>query len=437
MIYKILLATAAITLAYTPAMAREWSLDECIEQAVNNNITIEQRKLDCISAENTVTEAKDNFLPQVSASASQSWNFGRGLTADNTYANRNTSSFGWNAGLNLPLFQGLQNVRQLAYAKANLKAVIESCESAKDDVTLRVIAQYLQILYCEEMVTVARSQSDMAASVLESQQARLDQGKIPEADLLDSRSQLAQAQMQLTSANNDLILAKLDMVQMLRLSDGPEEFSVRPINDAEPMLDDPKNVYERAMSINHNIEAMRSRINLASHAVKVAQSGWLPRLNFNAGLSSNYYTLSGIRSESFGSQMRHNFAKYVGLSLSVPIFDALSTRNSVRRAKVQQNVASLDFESASDDLYKTINQAYYQAVGARERLRSASAAADATKAAMEAMLEKYSLGRATSTDYDTARTAYIKAASDKLQAKYELQLRARILTFYANNNSTH
>ena len=414
------------------ASARQWTLDQCISHAVTHNLTVRQRAMDRVSAENSVTEAKDGFLPQVSASASQSWNFGRGLTADNTYANRNTSNFGWNVGLNLPLFQGLQNVRQVAYAKANLASLIESYEAAKDDVTLRVIAQYLQVLYCGEIETVARNQAETARSVLMRQQARLEEGKIPEADMLDARSQLAQAEMQVTTAQSDLMLARLEMVQLLRLDEAPEEFTVEPVADADPQLQDPRSVFDRALEFNHGVGAMKSRVTVAGQAVKVAQSGWIPRLSFNAGLSSNYYTLSGAPTESFSSQMRHNFGKYLGFSLSVPIFDALSTRNNVRRARVQQTVAELELESASDDLCKTVNQAYYQAVGARERLHSATAAAEATRAAMDAMLEKYTLGRATSTDYDTARSAYIRAESDRLQAKYELQLRARILDFYAS-----
>ncbi len=426
--------TATIVLAAASVMtagAREWTLDQCVDQAVTHNLTVEQRSLDLVNAKNSVTEAQDGYLPQLSGSASQSWNFGRGLTADNTYANRNTSSFGWNVGLSLPLFQGLRNVRQVKYAKANLTAVAESYEAAKDDVTLRVIAQYLQVLYCGEVVTVASSQTDMAREVLSRQQARLDEGKIPEADLLDARSQLAQAEMQLTSAQNDLTLAKLDMVQLLRIDESPAEFSVAPLPDNEPTLTDPQAVYDRALSVNHTVSTMRSRIDVAGHAVSVAKTGWIPKLNFNAGLSSNYYTMSGIPTEAFNKQMRHNFSQYLGLGLSVPIFDGFSTRNSVRRAKVQQTAAQLELESATDELYKAVNQAYYQAVGSRERLRSASAATDATRLAMEAMLEKYTIGRATATDYDTARTAYIKAESDRLQAKYELLLRARILTFYA------
>lgn len=429
----IVISLLTLCMATGSASARRWTLDQCIDHAVTHNLTVQQRALDRVSAKNSVTESHDGFLPQVSASASQSWNFGRGLTADNTYANRNTSNFGWNVGLNLPLFQGLQNVRQVAYAKANLAAVMENYEAAKDDVTLRVIAQYLQVLYCDEIEAVARNQAETARSVLMRQQARLDEGKIPEADMLDAKSQLAQAELQVTTAQSDRILARLEMIQLLRLNDeSPEEFTVEPVaDDTDPQLKDPRSVFDRAMEFNHTVGAMRSRISVAGQAVKVAQSGWIPRLSFNAGLSSNYYTLSGAPSESFSSQMRHNFGKYLGFSLSVPIFDALSTRNSVRRARVQKSVAELDFESASDELYKTVNQAYYQAVGARERLRSATIATQATQSAMDAMLEKYTLGRATSTDYDTARSAYIRAESDRLQAKYELLLRARILYFYA------
>lgn len=431
---KLFIFVALSWLVPAVATARDWTLDECIGYAVEHNITVRQRALDRLSAENSVTEAKDGFLPQVSASAQQSWNFGRGLTSENTYANRNTSNFGWNLGLNLPLFQGLQNVRQLSYAKANLAAVVEAHEATKDDVTLRVIAQYLQVLYCTEMVSVAQSQADLAYGELQRQQSRLDAGKIPEADMLDARSQLAQAEMQLTSARNDRTLALLDLAQLLRLPDGIDGFDVMPLGDAEPVLPAPAAVFSRAMDFNHSVLAQRSLISVAERGVKVAQSGWLQRLSFNAGLSSNYYTLSGVPSQPFGTQMRENFGKYVGFSLSVPIFDAMSTRNAVRRAKVQKLNSELAYESSVDELYKAINQAYFQAVGARERLRSAVATTEATSQALAAVREKYNLGRATATDFDTAKNAYVRAESERIQAKYELVLRARILDFYNSSD---
>lgn len=107
--------------ASVQAEASQWDLDSCINYALTHNITIRQRTLDCVSAGNDVTEAEDRFLPDLSASASQSFNFGRGLTSANTYANRNTSNFQWGVGMNLPLFQGLSAMRQVGYAKASLQ----------------------------------------------------------------------------------------------------------------------------------------------------------------------------------------------------------------------------------------------------------------------------------------------------------------------------
>jgi outer membrane protein len=422
-----MLATASVT----DAAAREWTLDECIDYAIANNLTVKQRELDRISAEQNVTAAKDAFLPNVSASAQESWSFGRGLTSENTYANRNTSNLGWSVGLNLPLFQGLQNVRQVAYAKSSLVATVEALEGAKDDITLQVIAQYLQVLYYGEILDVAKSQEELTATELEQQQALFDAGKIAEANLLDAKSQWAQAHLQVVQADSDRALALLDLSQLLRLS-SDDEFAVTPIADVDPTLLNPEYVYNQALSTNHTIAAQRAQIDAAGRQIKVAESGWLPTLSFNAGLTSNYYTVSGYESAGFGSQMRENFSKYVGFSLAVPLFDAFSTRNSVRRAKVQQQSAQLTYQSNIDELYKAIQQAYRQAVNARERYQAAEVATTSAQAALDAAQEKYSLGRATATDFDTARNTYFKAASERTQAKYELLLRARILNFYAN-----
>ena len=140
-----LIAAAAVITA--SAGAREWSLDDCIAYAIDHNIEVRQRMVSQQQGELSVTEAKDQFLPQLNGYGSQSFNFGRGLTADNTYANRNTSSFSVGASLSLPIFQGLRAVRNLKYSQTNLRALVERTEAAKDNVTLNVIGAYLQALY--------------------------------------------------------------------------------------------------------------------------------------------------------------------------------------------------------------------------------------------------------------------------------------------------
>lgn len=411
--------------------AREWTLDECIEYAIENNLTIKAQEINRMEAEQQVTAAKDAALPQISGQASQSWNFGRGLTSSNIYANSNTMSFGANVGLQLPLFNGLQTIRQIDYAKASLTAIVETLEASKDDVTLRIIAQYLQTLYCGEMESVALSQLNITEEELERRKALLEAGKIPEADMLDARSQVAQARLQWVTAQNETRLALLDLSQLLRLP-ASEDFAIASLDeDRLPTLRDPQAVYESALSNNHTIAANRLQIDAAERSIKVAQTGWIPRLSFNAGLGTNYYRVSNLDNKSFKDQMRENFSQYIGFSLSVPIFDGFSTRNNVRRAKIQRLNADLNLETQMDNLYKSINESYYQAVGARERLAAATEATTAAEAALAAVREKYNLGRATATDFDNAKEQLLQSQSERARALYELLLRARILDFYA------
>lgn len=420
--------TAILTCA--TAGAETWSLDSCISYAVGHNLTVKSRELCAVSGELDITEAKDRFLPSLSAGASQSFSFGRGLTSENTYANRNTSNFGWNIGLNLPLFQGLRNVRNLDYAKANMLTLVEELESAKDDITLNVIAQYLQALYYKEMVNVATEQVKLSKIELSRREELLEAGKIPELDLLQAKSQLAQDELTEVTAKNNYALALVDLTQLLELG-SPEEFDIEAIETDTPLpLYNADDVYASALTTNHSIKASQLGVESAGKAIKLAKSGWLPTLSFSAGIGSNYYTVSGLTSDKFGNQMRHNLSKSLGFSLNVPIFDGFSTRNSVRKAKVQEINARLQLTDTKNRVYKSIQTAYTQAVAAEKRKASSIVACDATEAALEAMRLKYNYGKANATEFEQAKTAYIKAVSDAVQAKYESVLRKRILAFY-------
>lgn len=410
--------------------AETWSLDSCIEYAVEHNITVKTRKNDVESSRLNVTDAKSRYLPTVNANVGQSWNLGRGLTAENTYADRNTSNFQWGASLNLPLFSGLSTSRQVIYAKANLAAVIEQYEAAKDDVTLNVIAAYLQVLYCKELHEVAAHQVEVSVFELTRQQELLEAGKVPEVDLLEAHSQLAQDRLNLTQTDNDTSIALLDLAQLLQL-ESVDGFDVKPLDTESysfiPPADD---VFDKAVTINHSILAADASINAAEKNIALARTGYIPTLNFNAGVGSSYYKISGVPNETFGQQMKHNYSTYFGLSLNIPIFDALSTRNAVNRAKVQKVSAQLAADDTRIRLYKAIEQAWTQASGASHKLDASILAEDAALKAFDAMREKYSLGRATPTDYQQSKAKALRATAERIQASYELILRTRILNFY-------
>ncbi len=186
------------------------------------------------------------------------------------------------------------------------------------------------------------------------------------------------------------------------------------------------------MRCNNSILGARQAVNVATERISYAKSGYIPTLRFNAGLGSSYYRLGGFDNDSFKAQMKHNFATYLGFSLSIPIFDGFNTRNSVRRAKLQQTSAKLDLDQKQYDLYKNIQLAYYQATGARERYLTSQETLEKTKLSFDSTRERFNLGRATQADYEQAKNNLFRTEITRIQAHYEYLIRHRILLFYAN-----
>ncbi len=307
--------------------------------------------------------------------------------------------------------------------------MLENIEAAKDDVTLQVMSQYLQVLYCGELLDVAKEQVRISTVELERQQVLFEAGKIPELDLTQARSQLAQDQLTEVTSANDRRIALVDLAHLLQITD-LTDFEIAPLSDEQTLLPDAATIYANALGINHAIKASELNIATADRQISLAKTGYIPRLSLNAGLSSAYYKISGIENPSFARQMRDNFNKSIGFTLSIPIFDAFSTRNAVRKAQVQRLNAELQYENATTTLNKAIQQAYYQAEAASAKLSAGITAREAAREAMDAMQEKYNFGRANATEFEQAKTTYIKASAEAVQAKYEALLRMRILQFY-------
>lgn len=409
--------------------ADAWSLDSCINYALSHNLNVKNAEISQMQSELSVTEAKDGFLPQISAGANQNWAFGRGLTSANTYANRNTSSFSWNAQMSLPIFQGLRNIRQLRYAKSSLSMAEKQTEAQRDEVRLSVITSYLQVLYNKELLEVSREQLRLSNVQLERQRTLLEGGKVPEVDVIQAEAQVAQNELQVVNSENDYSSSIIELAKLLELND-IEAFDVKPVDEQGNVLPSTEEIYRNALTNYPAIDAARQAIKVADDGVSLAKSGYLPTLNFNAGLGSSYYTISGDKSNSFSTQMRDNFSKNLGFSLNIPIFDAFSTRNQVKQAKVRKLSAQLQLEQQQSELHKSIRLAYQQAVGAEKKYEASNVAVKASKAALDAMTEKYNYGKANATEWEQTQSDYITTLSQQVQAKYEMILRNRVLDFY-------
>lgn len=409
--------------------AKEWTLQECINYAVEHNISVKQGELNVRNGELQVEDASHAFLPQVSASSSQSFNFGRGLTSQNTYANRNTQSFSWGASASVPIFSGMRNSRTLEQARLNLRQITWQLEQTRENVTLNVIALYLQVLYAHEVTLTAENQVQLSEFELTRRSELASAGRIAEVEVLEAEAQLAKDRLSLINAQNDYNQTLLDLAQTLRL-DTSEGFSVAPIEGVTPKLPDFQNVFNAALDCNSGLKAANAAIDVAEAGIGVAKTGYLPTLSFSAGTGSSYFKLNGVDNPAFRNQMRDNFSTYLGFSLNIPVFDAFNTRNAVRRARVQHLSAQLQADQAKDDLYKAIQQAHMQASGARDKYMTSIVSCDAAKASFDAMVERYNMGSVTSTEYEQSKTNYFSAKVQRIQAHYEYLLRYRILQFY-------
>ena len=416
------------------AQERQWSLRECCDYAVEHNIGIKQQQNQCRQQELQLSTSKNSRLPDLSAGVNQNFSFGRGLTMDNTYTNTNTSSTSLSLGTSVPLFTGFQIPNQIKLDQLNLDAATADLEKAKNDIRMQVAQAYVQILYDMEIADVARRQIEIDSAQVARLQAFVDNGKASEAELSQQKATLANSRLTATQADNNMRLAILTLTQLLELPT-PNGFSiVRPEASQLPTFNSqlitPDAIYAEALGIKPEIISQQLKLKGTEHSIKIAQAANYPTLSFSAGMGTNYYTTSGFKSDKFGKQLENNFSQYIGLNLSVPIFNRFSTRNNIRNARIQQENQQLQLDNTKKTLYKEIQQVYYNALNAQTKTQSSAEAVQSSKDAFELMQAKYENGKANITEFNEAKNNYLKAESDLVQARYENLYQHALLEFY-------
>ncbi|MBR6276730.1 MAG: TolC family protein [Prevotella sp.] len=446
-----------------PALAQPhaWSLRECCDYAVAHSLAIKQQENQCRQQELQLSNAKNSRLPDLSGSVGQNFSFGRGLTADNTYSNTNTSSTSFSVGTSIPLFTGFQIPNQIKLASLNLEAATADLEKAKNDIRMQVAQAYVQILYNMEIADVARRQIAIDSAQVVRIAALVDNGKASGAQLSQQRATLAGSLLTATQADNNLALAILTLSQLLELP-SPDGFTVvKPVVSEElkvkseefataipsatngtaaansslftlhsSPIPTPDAIYAEALGLKPEIVAQQLRLKASGHSIAIARAGYMPTLSLSGGLGSNYYTTSKFPSDGFSTQMKNNFSQYVGLNLNIPIFNRFNTRNSIRSAKLDQANQQLALDNTKKTLYKEIQQVCLNAAAAQAKYESSIAAAQSSADAFTLMKAKYENGKATITEFNEAKNATLRAESDLVQARYELLYQHALIQFY-------
>ncbi len=414
------------------AAGTPWSLTDCIQYALDHNISIKQSALGVQQKEIALNTAQNRFLPGVSGGVSQNFSFGRGLTADNTYANTNTTNTSLSLGADMPLFQGLQLINNVKLSKLDLAAATVDLEKAKDDIRVAVAQGYVQILYNREILRVALSQVAVDSLQVERLENMYRNGKASESDVVAQVATLARSRLTATQADNNLRISILDLTQLLEIP-SPEGFSiVIPVTDGvgHELLMNPEEIYRKAIEVKPVVNAERIRLDYAQKNIDIAKGAFSPTLSLSGGLGTNYYTTSDRQAASFANQLSNNFSQYIGLSLNVPVFSRMSNRNNLKTARLNYSNQQLQLENVKKSLYKEIQQAYYNAVASQAKLASSEQAAKSAGMSFELTREKYENGKASITEYNESKYRDLEAASNYIQALFECLYQTKLLDFY-------
>jgi outer membrane protein len=447
------------------AQVREYTLQECVAIALEKNINIKQSEIDLEGADIDKTDAFGSFLPRVNAQTQHIWNNGLSQNITNGLIENLTtqfSSFGGNVGVTL--FNGRQNVNQLARANLNIIARQYQLEDMKDDISLFVANAYLQVMFNREFEQVQIYQLELAKQELERTQLRINAGVLTQAEIYEIEANLASQEQALVQAENTYRLSRISLAQLLLITDY-ENFDIAKEDYDVPLsqilMEDPKNIYETALTLRNDIKLGATNIEIAKKDIELAKGALMPTLsafyNYNTRISySDRFIESGNLIEtpigvvkqsgalvvreipdreiaeplSFGDQFRQNDGHSYGLSLNIPIFNGNAAKNNIKRRKLNLKRFENTFEQSKLDLENTINQAYNDAQGS---LKFFEASRKTLKAREEAYLiaeQRFEAGVMNSYDYIQAKQRYQIAASDTVRAKYDYIFKLKILEFY-------
>lgn len=428
-----LLLLVILTASAQDTTATRWSLQRCIEHAKANNLEVRMRQVEVDRQEVTLNTARGKRLPNLSAGASQRWSFGRSASAaDNTYQVQTTAATSWSLSTDVPLFTGFEIPNEIAAARLDLMALAADLQKTRDNMEITVTSAYLQVLFDKELLGVAENKLALSRAQLDRTRKMRDAGRASEAQIYETEAQVAADELSAVQATNDLRIATLTLTQLLELPD-PEGFDVEPPAETDTtflLARRPDDIYRTALTTRAAIHAEELRLQSSEKQVRVAQSALYPTLSFGAGYSNAYYHIYDKHNAAFADQLRDNRGQYLGFDLRIPIFNRHATRNSIRTARLAMRSQELQLENTKKALYKDIQQAYYSALSAAERYRSATAAWQSAEKAFTFTGDRFENGRATTYEYNEAKTNLIKALSDRTQAKYEFLLRKKILECY-------
>ena len=426
----------------------EFTLEECIQYAIDHNIDIKRLKLERENADVQLNTSQMSRLPDLNGKVGQTWGFGRTQTSSGLYENNSQSNTSFSLGTSVPIFTGFRIPNEIARDKLELSAATEGLEKAKEDLSLSITSLFLQVLFNQELLKINEEQLALTQIQVERTSILVDAGKVPPSQLYDIEAQVAKDEVSVIEAKNAFDLAILDLKQSLELEQSvnfdisaPEFGNV--INQFSRSIQPPGIIYNNAVNVKPVIKQQEYKVESSKKSLKIAQSGYMPTLDLSLGISTNYFYLykdevedpkTGIMipysNTSFSEQFKNNRGEAISLNLAIPIFNRFQVRNSVRSARLNISNQQLILENTKKTLYKEIQTAYTNAAASQEKYTASVRAVKATSESFRYAQERYEIGKSAVFEFNEAKTKLVQSQSEEVQAKYDYILRAKILDFY-------
>lgn len=415
------------------------TLKRATELVLENNLQIKQAQFTEAISEENLQQSKLALLPSLNANTGLNFNFGRSIDPlTNQFVNQAITSTSGNISSGTALFQGFQKINQISQNKLQLDADKSNTQKIKNDLVLTVVTSYLSVLNSQDILSAAQQQLAISKQQLDIEQKFFDVGTKTLADLSQAKSQLASAELNVTNAQNQVDLAFLNLAQLLEL-DPASRFSVE-----KPKVEDmsklnsaysASDVFKSAAASFPDIRLAELRRQASEKGIEIAKGNFFPTLNLQTGLGTRYSN-GAFGNNGFTTQVKDNFNQFVGFGLSIPIFNGMAARSSVRRAKINFQNSLLNEQLAKNNLNKIINQAVYDLRAAEKRYYSTLTAFESSKEAFNVIEQRYSVGLVNSLDYNQAQTNLNKAQFDQIQAQYDFIFRSKVIDFYLGNPLT-
>ena len=421
---------------------QQWTLQSCIDYALEQNITIRRNRLTAASSEIDVKTAKADFLPSITGSLSGSlrnnpWAISNKSFTGGGEVESNNTSYSSNASVNLnwTLFNG-RRLNTLKQNEVNAEISDLNVEESENTIIQNITQLYIQILYSAEAVKVNEANLELSKANLARGQQMFEAGSISKVDLAQLQTQVSQDEYSLVNVEAQLIDYKLQLKQLLEI-EGDEEIDIYmpELSDENvlTLLPEKNEVYMTALVNRPEILSAQKNIDAADLNIKIQKAGYLPSLSMSASAGTN--AMSGINT-GFGQQVKKNESNNISLNLSIPIFDKRQTKSNIEKAKIQKNQQELALQDAQKTLYRNIENLWQNANTAQKQYVAASANLESSQTSYDMTQEQFNLGMKNTIELLQERNNLLSAQQQKLQAKYTAIMNEQLLNFYAGETIT-